>query len=345
MNRQGADGITWTDYSWSVMAGCRRISPGCGGASGVGGCYAERLAATRLVKTEKYKGLAVFGQNGPRWTGKSRLWLPELDAPLRLRKPSRIFPVDMGDIFYEGFSNEEIAAVYGVMAQAPRHIFQVLTKRPERARDWYRWVASFEKDHGPPPDVVVTTEAMNRIDIDSIQRQWPLANVHLGVSAEDQERADERIPILLTIPAAVRWVSYEPALEVVDFSRWLGGFDGSDEDGYCARCGVRIDRHDGCQCPPGYGPFLNWIVVGGESGPGARPFVLSWARRVVLASEKAGVPCFVKQLGARPMDYSLGDISSLVLKDRHGGDISEFPVELRVREFPERVRQANIEVG
>src|SRR5579859_4094064 len=108
-------GIEWTDHSWPVVNGCRRVSPGCGGASGIGGCYAERLISTRLRHMPKYRGLAVFGQHGPRWTGESRLWLPDLDMPLRVRTPARFFVANMGDLFFEAVTNEEIAAVYGVM--------------------------------------------------------------------------------------------------------------------------------------------------------------------------------------------------------------------------------------
>ena len=133
----GKTSIEWTDHSWPIINGCRRISPGCGGARGVGGCYAERLISTRLSKTKKYGGLARFGKNGPQWTGATRLWLPDLDMPIRLRKPSRIFVADMGDLFYEAVTNEEIAAVFGVMAAASHHTFQVLTKRATRMREWF----------------------------------------------------------------------------------------------------------------------------------------------------------------------------------------------------------------
>src|SRR5258708_40218692 len=92
------DGTRTDGYSWPIINGCRRISPGCGGATGAGGCYAERLIATRLSKTPKYEGLAVFGQNGPRWTGKSRLWLPALAEPLRIREPAQVFVAGIGGL-------------------------------------------------------------------------------------------------------------------------------------------------------------------------------------------------------------------------------------------------------
>lgn len=125
--------IAWTDYSWPIVNGCRRVSSGCGGSDG-GGCYAERLAATRLAHTPKYEGLSRMTPSGPRWTGETRLWEPDLLAPLRLKKPSRIFVADMGDLFYEGVSDETIDRVFAVMALAKRHQFQLLTKRPQRMR-------------------------------------------------------------------------------------------------------------------------------------------------------------------------------------------------------------------
>ena len=153
----GKTSIEWTDVSWPVINGCRRVSRGCEN------CYAERLAATRLAHLPKYQGLAVIkrgppkvlrrdfadgsvglrqvdGKARPQWTGEARLWAKDLDMPLRLRKPSRIFVCDMGDLFYEEVPDEQIAAVFGVMAACPQHTFQVLTKRPERMREWFRWV-------------------------------------------------------------------------------------------------------------------------------------------------------------------------------------------------------------
>lgn len=297
--------IAWTDYSWPVVNGCRRISPGCEH------CYAERLAATRLCKTPKYKGLSVFGEHGPRWTGETRLWEHDLDGPLKLRTPSKIFVADMGDLFYEGVSDETIATVFGVMRRCSQHTFQVLTKRPERARafDW----------SGCPP------------------------NIWIGVSAEDQQRADERIPILLSIPAAVRFVSYEPALEAVSFAPWL--FRPYDDPRR-----LRIG--------------LDWVICGGESGPDARPFDLAWARTVRDDCNTVGVPFFMKQFGRRIIGDHTGfklvnrwirddgsewrppvigeharerptNAVGFTLFDRAGGDPTEWPFDLCVRQFPQ----------
>ena len=311
MNKQGQHGITWTDQSWAVVNGCRRYSPGCEN------CYAERLAATRLVQTPKYKGLAVFGQNGPRWTGESRLWIHELDAPLRLRKPSKIFVADMGDLFFEGVTNEEIAAVFGVMAFAPQHTFQVLTKRAKRMREWYGWLTRAAMNanggRGMTERGLLACLAQKVCDHPRLRQtdtglagSWPLHNVWLGVSVEDQKRADERIPYLLATPAAVRWLSVEPQLEALT-----------------PQLEARPDRDDGPA-------DIDWVVQGGESGPGARPFDLAWARSMRQQCEEAGAAYFFKQAGANVRDGG----ASHHLQDGHGGEMSEWPVDLRVRQYP-----------
>jgi protein gp37 len=138
---------------------------------------------------------------------------------------------------------------------------------------------------------------------------WPMKNLWLGVSVEDQKTADERIPLLLQTPAAVRWVSYEPALGPVDFGRYL------PSDGYGQSCA---------------GEPINWVVAGGESGPGARPFRTEWARDVIAQCKAAGVPCFVKQLGA----HVIQDGERRIKQDKKGGDMHEWPHDLRVREYP-----------
>jgi protein gp37 len=146
---------------------------------------------------------------------------------------------------------------------------------------------------------------------------WPLPNVWLGVSVEDQKTADERIPLLLKTPAAVRFVSYEPALGPVDFERW-------------------VDRTTD-------GSGIDWLIIGGESGPGARPCDIEWIRSAVRQCKAAGVAVFMKQLGAKPgksirapdSDHSGRDYwEPIKLKSRKGGDPTEWPADLRVREFP-----------
>ena len=207
-------GIEWTDATWNPTRGCRRVSPGCEH------CYAETMA----VRFDK-PGLWGDGltSNG-RWNGRVVTVPAKLGDPLRWRKPRRIFVNSTSDLFHEDVPNEYIAAVFGVMAACPQHTFQILTKRAERMDVWWEWY-----------DAQPCTGAGRAIECAGKHvrwskllpgfvpesRPWPLPNVWLGVSAEDQQRADERIPHLLNCPAAVHWVSYEPALSAVDFTRWF----------------------------------------------------------------------------------------------------------------------------
>lgn len=341
--------IEWTGDTWPIVNGCRRVSPGCVH------CYAERLIATRLRQMPKYKGLAIYDERGPHWTGESRLWVPDLDIPLRTKKPTTFFVANMGDLFWEKVTDEEIAAVFGVMAACPQHVFQVLTKRADRMRQWFEWLKMAAKDHGYARIAYclralsekdgtgipyVTEEIRQRIVAD----EWPLPNVHLGVSAEDQKYADARIPHLLATPAAVRFVSYEPALGPVDFirsDRMLLPFlfrsrpdFGSTPMGGSAFEHRAQDEWDERFRGVGWERGIDWVIVGGESGPGARWFELGWARLVIDQCKAAGVACFVKQMGSSPCDA----LVPIHLKDRKGGDMEEWPGDLRVREFPRGAR-------
>jgi protein gp37 len=329
--------IEWTDVSWPLANGCRRISPGCEN------CYAERLTATRLSKTPKYQGLAVFGQNGPRWTGRTRLWEADLFMPIRLRKPSRIFVADMGDLFYEGFTDQQIAAVFGVMAAAPRHTFQMLTKRADRMARWFDWVVDRSKEHrcrerDTVHRALVETSRgsighgkWEAIFDNGANPGWPLPNVHLGVSAESQKYADERIPLLLQTPAALRWISAEPLLGPVDVSKWLTRTEPARIQAFTpeAKAVYGAEPIDGTLTRSG----IDWVVVGGESGSGAREFRLSWAKSLIERCRSAKVPVFMKQVGANVTfnvpGYVVRDFAS-----RKGGDPSEWPEDLRVREMP-----------
>jgi protein gp37 len=328
----GKTSIEWTDHSWPIVNGCRRVSAGCEN------CYAERLTATRLSRTPKYKGLAVSGKKGPHWTGESRLWTPHLDMPLKLKRPVRIFVADMGDLFYDQVSNEEIAAVFGVMAAAPQHTFQVLTKRPRRMAEWFRWVADAEMFAHLSPAVktgmmlrwyagVALRGAGKPFPATALQ-PWPLPNVWLGTSVEDQATADERIPHLLATPAAMRFVSAEPLLGPIELPL------GPTLLGH--------ERPDGGVEFTSLVPRLDWVIVGGESGPGAREFDIEWARSLLGQCRAAGVAAFVKQLGARAFQSPRydGDIDySLEMRDRKGGDPAEWPEDLRVREFPSKPKE------
>lgn len=255
--------IEWTDVTWNPVQGCSRVSPGCQN------CYAERMMAR--FDSE----LAVNTPGGPRWTGKVRLREDRLDQPLRWRKPRRVFVNSVSDLFHEDVPVEFIARVWSVMAQTPHHTFQVLTKRPERMAQALS--SSFDADA-------------------------PLPNVWLGVTCENQEQADKRIPHLLQTPAAVRFLSVEPMLGPVDVMPYLS----NREDWYCPTCdrfvggaSVKFDEtHDLCGQPCGDPPLdIHWVICGGESGPGARPIHPDWARSLRDQCAAAGVPFFFKQWG------------------------------------------------
>jgi len=235
----GKTSIEWTDASWNPVVGCTEVSPGCAN------CYAARLASTRLRNTYQYKGLAVIGEGSPRWTGEL-LFLPErLSEPRHWKKPRRIFVCDMGDLFHEKVDITWIDQVFRMIEDCPQHTFQLLTKRAQNMNAYM------------------------------LGRAAVLPNVWLGVSVENQHFADERIPLLLSTPAAVRWISAEPLLGPIGIRRFL--FPAAYEK-------------------PVVG--LDWVVCGGESGPNARPMHPDWARGLRDQCVAAGVPFFFKQWGA-----------------------------------------------
>lgn len=261
-----ADGthIEWTDATWNPITGCSVVSAGCKH------CYAMKLAGTRLAHHPSRAGLTIDTKAGPVWTGEVRFNKQWLDQPLRWRRPRRIFVCAHGDLFHEAVPFDWIDRVWGVMALAPRHTFQVLTKRPERMLDI---VPKLAARHRPPDG-----------------SRWPLPNVWLGVSVEDQAAADERIPLLLQCPAAVRWISAEPLLGRVDLCEHLGMW-WNQTMGCFEGTGMEINRHrDGR-------PRIGWVVAGGESGPGARPMHPDWARSLRDQCAAAGVAFMFKQWG------------------------------------------------
>ena len=209
-----ADGthIEWTDATWNPITGCSVCSRGCTN------CYAMTLAGGRLKHHPSRAGLTQDSKAGPVWTGEVRFNEGWLDQPLRWQRPRRIFVCAHGDLFHENVPDEWIDRVFGVMATAPRHIFQVLTKRAERMRTY---MASHYSAHGRMKWGVAAGRPLTEY------RDWPLPlpNVWCGVSAEDQERAEERIPMLLETPAAVRFVSAEPLLGPLDIREWRVGAD------------------------------------------------------------------------------------------------------------------------
>jgi protein gp37 len=253
--------IEWTDATWNPVRGCSRVSEGCRN------CYAERVAARFSGPGMPYEGLAANGK----WAGKTRLVADKLDQPLRWKRQRRIFVNSMSDLFHESLTDEQIDEVFAIMLATPRHTFQVLTKRPARMRAYSTRLAGFS-----------TTDPMSYGAFDLARAtigeepRWPAPNVWLGVSVENQAAADERIPLLLETPAAVRFLSCEPLLGPVNLT-------------------MRDDEL-GAKWPT-LAMGIHWVIAGGESGPGARPCHPEWARSLRDQCAAAHVPFFFKQWG------------------------------------------------
>lgn len=261
-------GIEWTESTWNPVTGCSKVSQGCKH------CYAERDWA-RLAHLPAYKGRAFTDV----------ACHPErLDQPLRWMRPRLIFVNSMSDLFHPDVPDSFIDQVFAVMALAKQHTFQVLTKRPERMRDYLRCGGSCIT-----VGIRQAIERMGYQDIGAVDKALP--NVWLGVSVEDQASADERIPLLLDTPAAVRWVSMEPLLGPVDLTSvrpTIFAATANTLTGWWTWDGgpTRREAHT-----------IDWVVVGGESGPKARPMHPSWARSLRDQCAAADVPFLFKQWG------------------------------------------------
>ncbi len=298
--------IEWTGRTWNPTLGCSVASPGCDN------CYAAKLAHRGL--SEAHRGLTVLGPDGVEWTGEVRTHPERLDVPLRVRKPTTWFVDSMSDLFHRDVPDEFVVEVLAVMALTPHHTYQVLTKRPQR-------MAALLSDPSLPEltlqDVeeikarskaglsaarigtrygISDTQARNilRGDQWAERSDWPFVNLWAGASIENDRYAFRADHVRAT-PAAVRFLSVEPMLGPVP-SLDLTGID--------------------------------WVIIGGESGPGARPMDLDWAGDLMAAAQEAGTAVFVKQVGsvlARRLGY----------QDGKGGDLTEWPAWLRVREMPQ----------
>jgi protein gp37 len=280
----------------------------------------------------------------PVFTGDVRTVPDRLTDPLHWRKPRMVFVNSMSDLFHEAVPFEFIDRVFAVMALCPQHTFQVLTKRPERMAEYLNtpgrmdqliWRAMLSPDQEFVPNHEPHT--------------WPLPNVWLGTSVEDQARADERIPHLLRCPAAVRFLSCEPLLGPVDLERWLQAADPGDLDREVASIMADLRSGRGSVSDAVIGDALHWVIVGGESGAHARPCDVGWIRSIVRQCRAAKVPVFVKQLGKRPRELGRGEPMPMPWTwddggeqierwynpaDRKGGNPAEWPEDLRVREMP-----------
>lgn len=231
----GKTTIEWTEYTWNPITGCQLASPGCAH------CYAMKLAGTRLKHHPSRKGLTTMTKNGPVWNGEVRFNEGWLDQPLHWERPRAIFVCAHGDICADGVLAEWQIRIFGIMARATQHRYQVLTKRPDRLN---RLLMGFRPDAFP--------------------------HVYIGTSVEDQKRANERRGSMHDIAAGGwnTWVSYEPALERVDWWRW---------------------------------DFIKWMVSGGESdtdGKSARPTHPDWHRETRDWCHRFGIPYHFKQWGS-----------------------------------------------
>lgn len=273
--------IEWTDATWNPITGCSVTSPGCKH------CYAMQLAGTRLKHHESRAGLTQDTSAGPVWTGEVRFNSQWLDQPLHWKAPKMIFVCAHADLFHESVPDEWIDKIFAVMALSKRHIFQVLTKRAKRMREYFSALTR-DRIEEAAREMGYTFRHCGIFFLD-----FPLPNVWIGVSVEDQKRADERIPELMATPAAVRWVSAEPLLGAVDLKPWV--YDRETEIRRAmngpAACN-RDQAEDSIRKP------LDWVVVGGESGRKARPMHPHWARELRDQCAAAGVPFLFKQWGA-----------------------------------------------
>ena len=311
--------ISWTDATWNPVTGCSPVSEGCRN------CYAER-DWPRLSSNNK---TIYFG----RTFSDVQLHKERLSIPLKWRRPRKIFVNSMSDLFHPSLSDEEIDQVFAVMALAQEHIFQILTKRPERMKEYF---SKLEQDMARRFHLFQTirdiaqTERIQKVLDPEVSFGLPLKNVWLGVSVENQEAADDRIRILLEIPATLHWISMEPLLGPVSLEEVPVGMLGP------LRPGAKTNL-----------PKVKWVVVGGESGPAARPMEGDWLRKIKYECEAANVPLFVKQLGAAYSDSKDGlagkslkipEEAIYLLKrrfaHRSGADIEEWPEEFKKREFP-----------
>lgn len=275
--------ISWASHTWNPTLGCEKVSEGCSG------CYAIRdairLGANPNPKIGPlFSGLAEMREGKPEWTGVPRTVTSRLTLPLSWHKPARIFVSSQSDLFHEDIPDTFIAQVFATMVLCPQHQFQVLTKRHARMRALLSdmqfvnqvLLASTELLKTNPPRWLLPE-----------WQGWPLPNVWLGVSVEDQHWADIRIPALIKTSAAIRFLSCEPLLGPINLMRWTG----TDIEGAVQLYGEAFSRSDGK-------PLINWCIVGGESGPNARPMNPNWVRSLRDQCRTSGIAFHFKQWGS-----------------------------------------------
>lgn len=338
-----------------VGAQCERCSYGCDN------CYSETFQSRCLP----HNGTGLPFDRRSRDLVEYFLDEEMLLQPLKWRKPRKVFVCSQTDLFGEWVPDEWIDRILAVMALCSHLTFQVPTKRANRMERYFapmRPNGSFAKGeiglaYGRPARFF--PRAFNRLPLNNeTLLPWPLPNVWLGVSVENQEQADKRIPHLLRTPAEVRFLSVEPLLGPVrlkfmrnvchrcnlpekftdnprgSFKMGIPLMDSARESVWCPSCGFTYEEVSD----------IHWVIVGGESGPGARPCNVEHIRSIVRQCTAAEVKCFVKQVGSKAQSHSCRNeacthpdcgMENWHLKDNKGGDPSEWPEDIRVREFPE----------
>lgn len=306
-------GISWTDMTWGPLVGCTKVSSGCAS------CYAvrevHRLAHNGHSKiAADFAGLVERHANGHLdWTGTVRFLKDRLEQPLHWTKPRRIFVNSMSDFWHEDVKDPWIDQLFAVMALTPQHTYQILTKRAENME---RYFAINQACLWERIDKASTFFGAYHANLDTPGR-WPLPNVWLGVSVEHEAEL-RRIEYLCDIPAAVRFVSFEPLLE------HLGNIQER----------LRL---------------IDWAIIGGESGPKARPFRLDWAWSLIRQCQATGVSVWMKQVGSNAYDYHEYlhmDLNKYGVcagcrdcryptRQRAGADPVEWPADLQVQEWPD----------
>jgi protein gp37 len=306
--------------TWNPIVGCSKIS------AGIQQAYRNEAMGAKLdnpVRLKHYEGLTEKRGNRVEWTGIVRFVPEALEVPLKTKKSTTWFVNSMSDLFHPSVQFEWLDRIFAVMSLTPHHTYQILTKRPDVMLEYF---GDIEKRRikiahtfvypSENPEYLAWVRSPRSVQVYS---KLPLPNVWLGVTVERQKEADERIPLLLQTPAAVRFLSCEPLLEKIDWKKaWIrSAVKGTPL--------FKITEKSSLSSP------IDWVIVGGESGANARPFDLQWARDIVAQCKAADVPGFMKQFGSNAYDSANPD-----WKPERGknGDRAKFPVELQVREMP-----------
>lgn len=319
--------IEWADKTWSPIIGCDRVSPGCDS------CYAITTAHIRKSNPHPDIAAAFAGTTHKTdgridWTGQINHLEDRLTQPLAKdwQKPLKIFVNSQSDLFHKDVDTDFIAKVFAIMALTPQHEYQILTKRHARMRSVLTDTCTCGNGHAPGvhfrsrmawavskanPDRIpgVPDDAEHRVN----NAPWPLPGVWMGVSVENQQWADTRIPALLDTPAAIRWISAEPLLGPIDLTR-ISASSKQQPDMVYDALGQRYGVPGRWQAATS--ARLNWVVAGGESGPKARPMHPDWPRSLRNQCAAAGVPYLFKQWGTWGVDWPLDKDGKVITTGR-----------------------------